>query len=267
MLERLAAEIVDLRAAMELIVAYDDEEVSGEDAGALVDRAFPSRADIVLLPARGVTYYALKNLGADRASGDLLVFVDSDVVPEPGWLGELLRSFERPDVAVVGGTVYVEPVGVWGKAFALTWFFPLRAEKPALEPHAIFFASNVAFRRDVFERFPFPDAPGTARRACVLLAQRLREHGIAVYRHEAAQVSHPAPAESGGPSSARWRRVATAPSSPAIPGEARASCLRASAQTSSAPSSSIGVAWASRPPSFRSRPGRGSWSGASASSE
>ena len=116
------------------------------------------------------------------------------MVPEPGWLGELLRSFERPDVAVVGGTVYVEPVGVWGKAFALMWFFPLRAEKPALEPHAIFFASNVAFRRDVFERFPFPDAPGTARHACVLLAQRLREHGIAVYRNEAAQVSHPAPA-------------------------------------------------------------------------
>jgi len=58
MLQRLAAEIEDLPIAAELIVAHDDEDVSGDDARALVDRAFPSRADVVFVPVRSVAYYA-----------------------------------------------------------------------------------------------------------------------------------------------------------------------------------------------------------------
>ena len=55
-------------------------------------------------------------------------FLDSDVVPEPGWLDRLLDALAGPGVEVVAGGTYVEPVGLVGKTFALTWFFPLRGD-------------------------------------------------------------------------------------------------------------------------------------------
>jgi glycosyl transferase family 2 len=197
---RLRADLERMRPPVEVIVAYDEEEVAGEDV-----RTLFAPLDVQLVAGPDGSYYRMKNLGAERASGTILVFLDSDVVPDPGWLPELLRSFDDPDVQVVGGNAYVEPSGIWGKTFALAWFFPLRADRPALEPRANFFANNVAFRREVFERFPFPDAPGTARGACLRLASTLHAHGITVYRNAGAQVSHPAPA---GPRRALVRALA-----------------------------------------------------------
>ncbi len=51
---------------------------------------------------------AARNVGVRAATGDVVVFVDDDAVPEPGWLDELLGPFTDPDVAGVGG--WVEPL-------------------------------------------------------------------------------------------------------------------------------------------------------------
>ena len=200
MVQRLTTDLEQVESRVELVVAFDEDDVGADEA-----RALFGAVDVRLVSARGMSYYRLKNLAAEQASGDLLVFVDSDVIPEPGWLPELLRSFDDADVKVVGGNAYIEPAGIWGKTFALAWFFPLRAHEPALVRRETFFANNVAFRREVFERFPFPEAPGTARGACVRLGWSLRDHGIAIYRNESAQVSHPAPA---GPRRALVRALA-----------------------------------------------------------
>ena len=60
--------------------------------------------EAVLRPAGGLRYYALKNLGAQLCEQPVVVFLDSDVVPEPGWLRRLLEPFARRDVEVVGGS-------------------------------------------------------------------------------------------------------------------------------------------------------------------
>lgn len=44
------------------------------------------------------------NRGAEQAEGDLLIFLNNDTVPLPGWLQPLLQTFEQfPDVGAVGG--------------------------------------------------------------------------------------------------------------------------------------------------------------------
>jgi glycosyl transferase family 2 len=192
--QRLARELESVGKPIELIFAFDGAAADAAPLRRLVEDALPADGvEVVYAAAPGKRYYELKNAAGARARGDLLVFLDSDVVPEPGWLDRLLAPFADPDVQVVGGNAYVEPDGIWGKTFALAWFFPFRADEDRLEPATSFFANNVAFRRATFARFPFPEAAGSSRGSCVLLAETLRANGITIHRATGAQVSHPAP--------------------------------------------------------------------------
>jgi glycosyltransferase involved in cell wall biosynthesis len=44
-----------------------------------------------------------RNTGIDVARGDVLVFLDDDATPRPGWLAELVAPFDDPTVGGVGG--------------------------------------------------------------------------------------------------------------------------------------------------------------------
>jgi hypothetical protein len=181
---------------IELLVCVDTEEVDdssvaadiatelSEDAGALRYR---------VVPVAGADYYALKNAGAREVHGDLIVFVDSDVIPEPGWLGNLLRPFSDETIGVVAGNSYLEPTGLYGKTFALAWFFPLRATEAQVLPARKFFANNVAFRKRIFDQFPFPSLDQSSRGSCWRLAHILSENGVQIVKSTGAQVEHPAP--------------------------------------------------------------------------
>ena len=138
-------------------------------------------------------YYELKNHGAGAAAGDLLVFLDSDAIPEPRWLEALLAPFADPAIDVVAGQTYIQADSVYSKAFALWWFFPLQASQALLQPAADFFANNVAFRRSTFQAHPFTPIRGTSRGACVELAATLHDAGITIWKATAARVAHPAP--------------------------------------------------------------------------
>ena len=53
--------------------------------------------------ARNGGFIAACNDGASLARGDMLVFLNNDTVPQPGWLDALLRTFEtRPDTGLAG---------------------------------------------------------------------------------------------------------------------------------------------------------------------
>lgn len=182
---------------VELIVVYDGERTSGRELECAVRGiAGPDdgSASWRFLPMSGGHYYEMKNEAARRSNGDILVFVDSDVLPEPQWLETLLGSFDDPSVSVVGSNVYVDLDGFLSRVLAVTWYFPLRAERPGLVAASSFFANSVAFRRGTFMEFRFDPDRRTSRGACSALARRLHAAGVKIHRQDGARVSHPPPA-------------------------------------------------------------------------
>lgn len=201
MLKALAAQLGEMRDRLrgepELVVLHDPEAIDPAIIRGCVEEGFrdgpPVRLSVVATEGGG--YYAQKNRGAELAANELVLFLDSDVVPEPGWLAALLGTFADPAVAVACGNTYVEPEDFAAKAFALFWFFPLRSTLPpdaAPAESEYFFANNVVFRRDLFLRYRFPELP-MLRGQCVALARRLRQDGHRILVVGGARVSHPPP--------------------------------------------------------------------------
>jgi len=46
-----------------------------------------------------------RHCGARQAKGDLLIYVDDDIIASPTWLKAIVKPFENPDVGCVGGKV------------------------------------------------------------------------------------------------------------------------------------------------------------------
>jgi len=180
----------------ELLVVYDEAEFDDGELARLL-RLCTGEPDEVLywrlLPTRDSGYYKNKNFGAGKAVGEIFLFVDSDVIPEPGWLKQVLSGLEDPAVEIMTGNVYIEPVGLVGKVFALTWFFPLRSEHGPLRRVDSFFANGLAMRSGFYRHHPFPDLKGTSRGSCIVLADQLAAANIPVYLNPRARVGHPAP--------------------------------------------------------------------------
>ena len=180
----------------ETIILHDKEHVGRQLIEDIIGEACKLEAwpaDIRIIPTDGLNYYEQKNFGAQQCDTDLITFLDSDVIPERGWLAGLLEAFEDPDVQVVHGNVYIDVQGLYSKAFALFWFFPRRAEGNGLYQTTNYSpANNVTFRRATFEAFKYPSRP-TFRGQCGALSQTLRNHGIATYCQPKSHVSHPPP--------------------------------------------------------------------------
>src|SRR5438552_161234 len=183
-----------LECPAELLVCVDRSARDG--CQALVLETLGSDAelfDVRFLATTGLEYYELKNRAVREAGGHVLVFLDCDVLPEPGWLTHLLAPLTDPAISVVGGNTYVEPTGVYSRTFAANWIFPLRASTDELAPMTRLATNNVAFRRATAERFPFPSMPETSRGACQLLRNLMEERGVSMVTAQGAHVRHPPP--------------------------------------------------------------------------
>jgi len=129
---------------VEIIVANDARE---SDLEPLLAANFPGCV-YVEGPHRGPA--ACRNKGAAVASGDWLVFLDDDCIPESGWLEAYSAECAHADV-LEGRT---SPCGVRNRA---------DMECPANEKGGFLWSCNMAVKRDVFlqlhgfdEEFPFP---------------------------------------------------------------------------------------------------------------
>ena len=216
MLRELRAQLLELspqlRASPEIIFVHEPAKVKRtliEDTTGGVFSPEMANARIKIVPGEGLRYYEMKNLGAEHATGDVLVFLDSDVVPEPGWLRNLLAPFSDAAVGVVAGNTYVPPKTVYSRAFALCWMFPLRAddgplqdwgapfrggvEVPAAEVQP--FANNIAFRRTVFLASKFADVEFFRWQTGPLI-RSLAAQGYGVFHNPQARVRHPPPPNS-----------------------------------------------------------------------
>ncbi len=199
LLDRLHVQLQSLHAkvpaAAEVILLFNEFDIDRK----VVETVVAEHLTCVDLPAKvrivatkGLRYYQQKNHGAALSDAEIVIFLDCDLIPEPDWLENMLTAFRRGDVDVVAGETYVDYSGWYSKAMALFWFFPLRDPATHLERTHFFHANNVAFRRHVFRRHPFPELPAY-RAQCVVLTHRLEQDGIAIHVQKSARASHPVP--------------------------------------------------------------------------
>ncbi len=85
-------------AAVETIVVDDG---STDETAEVISRFEVKR--LLTGRRRGASF--CRNHGASRATGDILVFLDSDCTVDEGWVGELLAAFRDPEVTASGGLV------------------------------------------------------------------------------------------------------------------------------------------------------------------
>lgn len=150
--------------------------------------------DLKVVVEEGAEYYPLKNYGARASSGDLLLFLDSDVLPDPDWLTTLLSSFAKPMVYAVAAQTYVEPFDLWSKAFAVGWIYDLPDPVAGLIVPRKVHANTLALYRKDFEGVGgFPSIGRRSRGAGSQIQQRLKLMGIEIWENRSARVQHPPP--------------------------------------------------------------------------
>lgn len=199
MLQRLAAQIEELAREVaidaEVLFVFDPEDFPHEEIRVPIEQfanITPRDVDVRTIALPGGSYFNLKNAGAIASHGDVLIFLDSDVIPEVGWLSSMIQAFDFPAVDVVAGASYVAPAGLYCEAVSLFWLFPMRDPSGGLIEATSVFANNVAFRRQLFLSNLFPELD-RFRGQCGLLVRKLKAEGRGIYLQRSARCSHPAP--------------------------------------------------------------------------
>jgi glycosyltransferase involved in cell wall biosynthesis len=141
----------------------------------------------------GTGYYDAKMLGARRATGEVVVFYDSDCLYEAQWLYQILRCFQAPGLQVVAGETRTRGLGLYGTAMAISYIFPQYSGETELQPASQYFLNNVAFRRDLLMSYPIPCDLPLYRGNCVVHALQLREAGQTIWRQPLARATHAPP--------------------------------------------------------------------------
>jgi glycosyltransferase involved in cell wall biosynthesis len=139
-------------------------------------------------------YYKAKMLGAQLATGEIIVYCDCDCIYEPNWLSTILTTFTQDNgIQIVAGETTTRGVGPYGTAMALTYIFPQYSEARELTATSQYFLNNVAFRRQFLLENPIPSDLPLYRGNCAVHAHRLTQKGHIIWRQPKARATHAPP--------------------------------------------------------------------------
>jgi glycosyltransferase involved in cell wall biosynthesis len=142
----------------------------------------------------GTEYYQAKMLGAKLATGEIIVYYDSDCIYESDWMQKILAPFSQSsDIQVVAGETTTNGVGIYGTAMALGYIFPQYSGGKELTPGKSYFLNNVAFRRSFLLQHPIPTNLPLYRGNCAIHAHELVKSGITIWQQPTARVLHAPP--------------------------------------------------------------------------
>ena len=183
-----------LEPRVEVLVMYDETVIRSKDVQSILTPMTTVESPFVqVVPTRGLRYFDLKNDGGRRAKGDILLFVDSDCVPEDDWLRQLLDPFHDSKVEVVTGNSYIDRDTFYAKTFAVGWYFPPRLPDGPLVATRTTFANTLAMRRHIFEQYPFPEKSALYMGQGVTWHKTLAANNVPIFLNPSARVAHPPP--------------------------------------------------------------------------
>src|SRR5271167_4895867 len=140
----------------ELLIVDNNSKDQTREVAAKFTQSFPGRCRYVFESRQGKSW-AL-NTGVTEAAGDILAFVDDDVVVDTGWLNKLTGVLQDQHWAGSGGRIlperdFVPPpwLSLEGRyALAPLAIFDLGKEAGELKEAP--FGTNMAFRAEVFKK-------------------------------------------------------------------------------------------------------------------
>jgi len=197
MLQNVAKQInnisENLSSHPEIIILYNKEVIKGYKIEQFVRDGLESCLsfiDLKIISTPNLNYYEQRNYGSELCNNKILVFIDCDVVPNDGWLTNLLLPFTDSEISVVGGLNYVDPVSFTEKGFSIVWIMPPKNDTEGKTSQlSIYVPDNVAFRREVFLANKFSQS-SSFRGAIVDHCNMLQNKGYKIIRQPKAKVEH-----------------------------------------------------------------------------
>ena len=153
----------------------------------------------------GDGYFEAKMAGARLATGDLVVFYDSDCRYPSDWLYNMLTPFtENPDLAVLTGETSLRVTGPYSLAMLLVWSFPAFSGRTRLYKTAAYNANGAVLQRKVLLACPIPERMVIYRGNGAVHNVLLKRRGYSIWCQPKGRVTHPLPAEGFMPNIWRW---------------------------------------------------------------
>lgn len=141
----------------------------------------------------GADYYDAKMHGVGLATGDIVVYADSDCVYEANWLRSIITPFCDPNINIVAGETSLSIQGPYDLAMAITYFLPRFSNQETLYASNYYFLNNVAFRRNFLIEHPIPTGLPLYRGNCGIHACYLRTTGHQIWKQPQARATHAPP--------------------------------------------------------------------------
>lgn len=105
------------------IIVVDDGSTDGtESLMKEITSQFEGNLNYVFIPKQANSA-AVRNIGAQKAGGEILIFIDSDCITHSGWLRNIVKMFDNQKIGCVGGSELAYPVeSLFGKccSFSVT---------------------------------------------------------------------------------------------------------------------------------------------------
>lgn len=146
--------------------------------------------------AEGALYYVLKNKGAERARGDIIAFIDSDVYPHRSWVSSIVEAVEAGADVTAGVSVFRDrtrlktPPAILQTAASISFGHVIGEENDSNGTAAWgMVAHNLALRADVFRAHPFETELGR-NAGIALLHATLRRSGARIMLVPGQRVEH-----------------------------------------------------------------------------
>jgi len=183
---------------LEIIIVYDGDlkNISSSLELEILKQVQDDKQVVFLETGKKVYSAGARNMGIEKATGDVLVFIGDDTIPEPDWLEKIHQwhlDHPEPHEALLGRVKWIERLAQdtfhqWLEANAQ--FDYGRLDKGRVPSWRHFYTSNVSVKRSLLEDERFSDQFSGWGFEDTELGYRLAEKGMQLHYNKSIIVKH-----------------------------------------------------------------------------